>query len=417
MENLIETVHKMSGVCECGVDHDTTVKDIRIGSRISEELGDILSANGFTERLLIVGDRKTVAAAGAFEKSLSGFRREYHIFDDLRVAEMRHVELIEEIIRGRDISVVAIGTGSIHDPCRLACARQDKKLCLFATAPSMDGFASYSSPIVDQGFKQSYPAKSPEVIIGDTRILAKSPVELKSAGFGDMIAKYVGLCDWKISSLLTGEIYCPKVASLTRNAVDRLINMADKVTLDDENTAGEIFASLIKTGLGMSFMQNSRPASGSEHIIAHLIECLQLKDGIIPNYHGEDIGVCTLEMLEYYRKLTNPKTIHAKKEMVDWDDVYAFYGDMADNVRILNTPDTITDQVTPEDLEKNWAEIRKIVRSVPSAEECRAAMNKAKCKLTVEDIGKEPEFFQNCVKYSPYMRRRLTLLRLKDMII
>ena len=76
MENLIETVHKMSGVCECGVDHDTTVKDIRIGSRISEELGDILSANGFTERLLIVGDRKTVAAAGAFEKSLSGFRRE-----------------------------------------------------------------------------------------------------------------------------------------------------------------------------------------------------------------------------------------------------------------------------------------------------------------------------------------------------
>lgn len=90
---------------------------------------------------------------------------------------------------------------------------------------------------------------------------------------------------------------------------------------------------------------------------------------------------------------------------------------MADNVRVLNTPDTITDQVEPEDLEKNWAEIKKIVRNVPSAEECRAAMNKAKCKLTVEDIGKDPAFFQNCVKYSPYMRCRLTLLRLKDMII
>lgn len=53
----------------------------------------------------------------------------------------------------------------------LLAANKNKKLCIFATAPS-DGFASYSSPIVKNGFKSSYPAKSPEVIIGDTKILA-----------------------------------------------------------------------------------------------------------------------------------------------------------------------------------------------------------------------------------------------------
>ncbi len=64
----------------------------------------------------------------------------------------------------------------------------------------MDGFASYSSPIVKNGFKSSYPAKSPEVIIGDTKILAAAPPELKSAGFGDMVAKYVALIDWQTAA-------------------------------------------------------------------------------------------------------------------------------------------------------------------------------------------------------------------------
>ena len=43
-------------------------------------------------------------------------------------------------------------------------------------------------------------------------------------------------------------------------------------------------------------------------------------------------------------------------------------------------------------------------------------MKKAGCKITVADIEKDQEYFDLCVKYSPYMRKRLTLLRLKDMI-
>ena len=43
-------------------------------------------------------------------------------------------------------------------------------------------------------------------------------------------------------------------------------------------------------------------------------------------------------------------------------------------------------------------------------------MIKAKCKLTTADIGKDGDFFRTCTEYSPYMRRSLTLLRLKNMI-
>lgn len=416
MNSVMAIIKEFEQPCSCGREHRTAMQDVRIGSGLVKKVGVILKKNGFPKDILLVADKNTLAAAKGIEESLKDFSVEYKIYDEIRVARMEHVEELESLIRGRDIGVLSVGTGSVNDPCRLAAARQDKKLCIFATAPSMDGFASYSSPIVANGFKASYPAKSPEVIIGDTKILAAAPAYLKSAGFGDMVAKYIGLADWKISSILTDEIYCEKVAKLTRDAVDKLMSMADRVTQNDEETAGEIFKSLLMTGIGMSFMQNSRPASGSEHIISHLLECVELRDGIIPNYHGEDIGVSTLLMLKYYNELADKETIKAKKENVDWADVYSFYAEMADDVKKLNEPKTVTDEVDPKVLEDKWQEIREIIHSIPSYDKVYSAMKKAGCKLTVEDIGKSQELVDNCIKYSPYMRYRLTLLRLRDMI-
>ena len=416
MSEIMRIIEEFRRECPCGRCHETSVKDVRIGSGIVTETGTILKENGFPVNLLLVADKSTLKAAKGIEESLTGFNVQKKIYDNIRVADKKHVEELEELISDKDIAILSVGTGSVNDPCRLAAARQNKMLCIFATAPSMDGFASDSSPIVKDGFKSSYPAKSPEVIIGDTKILASSPSYLKSAGFGDMIAKYVGLIDWKVSALLTGEYFCERVASLTKKAVDTLMEMADKVTVNDEETAGKIFESLLMTGIAMSFTKNSRPASGSEHIIAHLIECLQLPDGIIPNYHGEDVGVCTLEMLRFYNELAFYEKAAGVKENVDWEKVFSVYGDMSEDVRKLNFPENIVDSVKPEIIGERWNEIRDIIHSVPSYEECRDAMIKAGCKITVSDIEKEQDYFDLCVKYSPYMRKRLTLLRLKDMI-
>ncbi len=416
MSEIMKIINEIRGECSCGRYHDTSVKDIRIGKGLVHRVGEILKENSFPKRLLVVGDNNTLAEAILHSLTNEGFEFEVLKYENLRLATMKEVEQIEDIIKGREIGVLSVGTGSINDPCRLAAARADKLLCIFGTAPSMDGFASYSSPIVCDGFKASYPAKSPEVIIADTEILASSPIELKSSGFGDMISKYTALIDWQIASILTDEPYCEKVAALTRDAVDELMSMADKVTVNDEETAGKIFESLLKTGIGMSFMQNSRPASGAEHIIGHLIECVELRDGIIPNYHGEDIGVCTLYTLKLYNELAELESINTKKEDVDWDDVLSFYGNMADDVRALNFPENIIDKIDPDDLKNKWGRIREIIRGVPSHDECKEAMKKAGCKLEISDIGKSEKLFYDCARYSPYMRKRLTLLRMLGMI-
>ena len=89
---------------------------------------------------------------------------------------------------------------------------------------------------------------------------------------------------------------------------------------------------------------------------------------------------------------------------------------MADDVKKVNEPETVTDRVDPKVLEDKWQEIREVIKSVPSYDQVYTAMKKAGCKLTVQDIGKPQKLVNDCIKYSPYMRYRLTLLRLKDMI-
>lgn len=403
-------------LCACGIVHETAIKDVQVGSGITKDVGEILKRNGFSKKLLVFCDKNTLKAAQGIEDALKDFDTEYKILDDLRVATMEVVEMVQDLIKDREIDVLSVGTGSLNDPCRLACARENKKFAIYATAPSMDGFASYGAPIVNKGFKSTYPAKSPDVIIADTKVLAAAPASLKSAGFGDMIAKYTALVDWKISTLLIGEYWCDDVASITREAIDQLMSLADRVTVNDEETAGKIFEALLMTGIGMSYTKTSRPASGAEHVIAHLMECKEIAQGIVPDFHGEDVGVCTLEMLKYYNKLAELESIETRAETVDWNDVYDYYGPMAEDVRKLNEP-TITEKVDPAVLKEKWQEIRQIIRSVPDYETCKEAMVKAGCKITVSDIGKSQKFYDDCEKYSPYMRYRLTLLRLKDMIV
>ncbi|MBQ4098450.1 MAG: iron-containing alcohol dehydrogenase [Clostridia bacterium] len=400
--------------CECGREHQLTIKDIVVESGAVKRVGEILLKNGFGKKLLLVADNNTLRAADGIIESLKDFEIEYKIYENLREATVKEVQKIKELLEEVD-GVISVGTGSLNDICRKASAEANKPLCIFATAASMDGFASYNAPLTDGNFKVTYEAKSPEVIIADTKILAAAPKELKSAGFGDMVGKYVGLIDWQVSALITGEYYCEKVANLTRLATDKIMALADRVTADDEESAAAVFEALLLTGIGMGFTKTSRPASGTEHITSHFWECKKLLEGKISDFHGKKVGVATLAILKIYGELYKKEKITAHKEVIDWEDVLSHYGELKDEVIKLNTPDTITDGINPKSIEDNWQKIREIVASVPTYEQVLEAMKKSECALTYEDIAVSRELYEEGLKYHPYMRRRLSLLRLSKM--
>lgn len=401
--------------CDCGMKHELNIKEVAIGSGIVSETGEILKRNGFGKKLLLVADENTIGAADGVVPALKDFSLTTKIYKNLREATVGETQVIAGLLKETD-GVISVGTGSLNDICRKAAAETDKPLCLFATAASMDGFASYNAPLTDGNFKITYAAKSPEVIIADTKILAAAPAFLKGAGFGDMVDKYVGLIDWQVSHIITGEYYCEKVAALTRTATDRIMALADRVTAADEESAEAVFEALLLTGIGMSFTKTSRPASGTEHILSHFWECKKLLNGELSDFHGRKVGVATLYIMDLYKKLAKRESITAHKEITDWNEVYAAYGALKEEVIKLNTPDTITDGINPSVIEENWQKIREIVESVPSAEEIRAAMKKAGCALDNREISVSDELRDLGLTYHPYMRRRLSLRRLANMI-
>lgn len=411
----LEKIKEQFKDCKCGVKHELNILDIVIESGAVKKVGKILEKNGFKKNLLFVADKNTLKASNGILESLSDYKLKMHIYDNLREATVLESKKIMELAKDQD-GIISVGTGSLNDICRYASAKINKPLCLFATAPSMDGFASYNAPLTDGNFKITYPAKSPEVIIADTKILAKAPKELKSAGFGDMVGKYVGLIDWQVSSLLTGEYYCEKVANLTRQATDKIMALADKITDENEESAKEVFVGLLLTGIGMSFTKTSRPASGTEHILSHFWECKKLLNGEISDFHGKKVGVATLLIMDLYSKLEKLESVKCKKEVNNWDEIYSAYGELKDEVIKLNTPDTITDNIDPKLIEKNWGKIREIIRSVPSKDEIFNAMKKAGCATTTKEIKVSDNLRELGLKYHPYMRRRLSLRRISNMI-
>jgi len=404
--------------CSCGRKHTSSIKCVEIGRGLVHKTGEILLRNSFPTKILIVADENTLSASQGILENLekSGFNYKIKIYNDLRVADM--VDVLEVVAESTGVDgILSVGSGSLNDICRLASYMEHKEFAIFATAPSMDGFASGTAPITTNGFKETKQAKQPSVIIGDTDILAKSPAELKAAGFGDMAAKYIALVDWKVSALTTGEYYCENIANLTREALDRMIALADKVTQDDAKAAGAIMEALVFTGIAMKLAESVRPASGTEHIISHFWEMKKLEQGKLSDFHGKKVGVATLISNRIYHFLAEHENINPKGENLDWDKIYLVYGEnLKSDILRLNSP-TVTTETTPEKVLKSWQEIRMIVKEeLPTDKELSKLMTIAGAAKTVKDIKVDYEMGVLGVEYHPYMRHRLTLMRLIPML-
>ena len=222
LKNLLKSLEN----CPCGREHTFDTKVVEIYSGLTKDTGKILLDAGFPTNILLVADENTLGVANAegLSDSLaaSGFNVKKLIYKNMmyaRIEQVREVELLAADVDG----IISVGTGSLNDICRVASFEKDKKFCIFATAPSMDGFASDTAPIIENNFKVSWFVRQPMVILADTKILANAPTELKAAGFGDIIGKYSALNDWELARDYSGEYFCDKIAKDVIDATDKCL--------------------------------------------------------------------------------------------------------------------------------------------------------------------------------------------------
>ncbi len=416
--DLKKILHSLEN-CPCGRKHTFVTEVAEIGHGVKERAGKILADAGFPKKVLIVSDDNAMRAADGLLPVLeaAGFEMKKLVYKNMMYAKIEQVREVEALLGDVD-GVIAVGTGSVDDICRVASFNKKKKFAIFATAPSMDGFASDSAPIIENNFKTSVYVEQPMAILADTEILAKAPTELKAAGFGDMVAKYIGIFDWRLSHMLTDEYYCPAVAEITMQGVNKIMALADKVTGEDEEAAGNIMEGLILSGLGMKLAGCSRPASGAEHVVSHYWECYKLARGIWPEFHGKKVGVATVLINRIYHNIADRvPEIDPIPDPTDMEEVKAaFDPSQVDEVVRLNTP-AITADIDLARLKRIWPDVRKMINEIlPSDEELMRLMKAAGAVTEPADVHVTPELMEKGLKYHSYMRKRILLTRLLPMM-
>lgn len=292
----------------CGRRHGIGLRRLRIGRGAADELPKEVRASGAAHPYLLADPNTWEAAGERAARTLrqAGIPCETHILARRRPAP--NEETLGEAAMHMPLScdaVVGVGGGVVNDICKMIAALRGCPYLYVPTAPSMDGFASATSSMDRGGLKVSLPSAAPAAVLADTGVLAAAPRELILAGYGDMAAKYVSLCEWKLSHIITGEYYCPEIADMVRQALSRTESCIEDALRGDAEAAGTLTEGLILAGLAMQCAGLSRPASGMEHYVSHIRDMRALAFGTPAALHGLQCGAAALEVIRAYERLQN----------------------------------------------------------------------------------------------------------------
>ena len=199
--------------------------------------------------------------------------------------------------------LLAVGAGTLNDLCKYAGFLTHKPSGVFATAPSMDGFSSSVTPLIEKGFKITRPAQTASDILIDYDVLARAPRIMIGAGVGDILAKYCCLADWRVSSYLTGETVNEQAYSMMANAVSACAESIPALECGAAAGVEKLMDALLISGYAMVIAGSSRPASGAEHHMSHFLEMEFLRRGERIPLHGVKVGLGTMVSLYLYATL------------------------------------------------------------------------------------------------------------------
>lgn len=362
--------------CSCGKTHRTGLRAFSAGRGAIKALPGMLNALGIA-RPFVVCDKNTHKAAGEAALALL---KEAGIPYKLFMLTAEHVEpdefSIGSILMAFDPScdgVVAVGSGVINDCCKVVAHAVGKPQIAVGTAPSMDGYASDSSSMHVNGVKSTLYNACPAGILCDTDIMSQAPMRMLWAGLGDMIAKYVSVCEWRIANLVVGEEYCEEIAGLMRASVERIVENAPCLASRDPEAIQAVAEGLVMSGVAMSFALSSRPASGLEHYFSHMWEMMAAERCGKADLHGIQVGVgtrVTLGLYDWLRTLT-PDRARAMRYVENFDAaaweamVRRIFGSTAPQILAIEAQTRKND---PENhkrrfavIEANWPTILKII--------------------------------------------------------
>jgi len=300
--------------CDCGRTHEVPIRRFLYESGAIEQLPDVirdgLRGKPF-QNVAVVADVRTWAVCG--EKASDTLRRAGldtgrrvvpdsepggPVCDDATVAP-----LTRQLQSMRPDVVVAVGSGVINDLCKWVSFELGLPYAVVATAASMNGYAAANVAAKIEGVKVLLEASAPVAVVAEPGVIEKAPPEMTTAGFGDTIAKYQSHADWLMNRMLLDEYYCDFCAGIVAGLEPLYLEHPEDIKEGNSRAVRGLFAALFWSGVAMTLVGTSAPASGGEHLLSHTLDMVSEVRGRRHDLHGRQVGVGTLFSAALYERL------------------------------------------------------------------------------------------------------------------
>ena len=424
----MEKLNAMNGrICSCGKIHSFDAKIIT-GSGAINRIPEFVAEFG-AKKAFVLSDKNTFEAAGDQVCGIltdSGISYASYSFPEeaLEPDEKSVGSAVMHYDASCDL-IIAIGSGVINDIGKILSAVSGKRYIIVGTAPSMDGYASATSSMTREGLKISLSSRGADVIIGDTDILRNAPLKMMKAGLGDMLAKYVSICEWRIAKIIAGEYYCEDITELIRSAVQRCVENASGLLKREEAAVQAVFEGLVIGGVAMNYAGLSRPASGVEHYISHVLDMRGAEFGTPVELHGIQCAVGTRIAVQLYEKLkaftpNKEKALEAVRsfDYGNWSaELRQLLGKGAESMIALEAKEGKYDlEAHEERLEtilQNWDTLLKIMdEELPAFAQLEDLLDKMEMPKTLGEVGTADEMLDVIFRATKDIRDKYVLSRL-----
>ncbi len=407
----IEELTKGIKNCSCGSDHTCPIKTVRIGAGA---LADLPSLCLGYKKIVLVADDNTWRACGNEVADMLSYRISSTVIlhsDGVVIPDEKAIKKIRKAAEGGADLYIGVGSGVINDLCKHVSYELGLPYYIVATAPSMDGYASVGSALILDGMKVTLDARPPMAIIAEQRVIRNAPLRMLQAGYGDIIGKFSCLNDWKLSALLNGEKICDEVWQLTYDTAEKVRPLGKRILARDGEAVSELMTALVVTGIAMSYVGNSRPASGSEHHLSHYFEITGILDGKPYLPHGIDVACSSVVTASVRKRImySEPEKRPFDREAYE-SEIKRIYGVTAKGVMDLQYGAGAYTRYTPAAEMKD--KVRSLLAESPGPEDFLAMLESAgiSMKEYIDLYGAEK--IKDGVLYAKDLKNRYTVLNL-----
>jgi len=409
--------------CECGRSHEVPTRKLTYAEDALEQLSEVLGTLVEGRTAVLVADERTWGIAGQTAEitlEQTGWAVRQIIVPDVSGVspscdDTTHYWLNEQLAPA-DIAL-AIGTGVMNDLTKWSAFEHDLPYAVIATAATMNGFTAANVAPAIAGVKTLVPARPPLAVFAVPSLLVRAPFELTAAGLGDAIAKPVSTADWLLNRVFCDEYFC-RYCSEIINAVEHCyLDHPEDIENLEPAAIKALFDALLYSGIAMTIVGTSAPASGGEHLLSHTLDMMSANDGVAHDLHGRQVGIGAIFASALYDCIFQVENPRCHRLPADIDA--AFWGGVTGSVRDQYEKKKPTLRSIGERLEdkETWRAFVDAARGqVHPPGRIKNCLKSAGAAHTFDDIGCSRERLLAAANHMHEIRKRPTVVDLAWML-